>query len=85
MATGSAPSVMYTAMTPPEIVAIPPTMRASSSDCVISGTYGLTMIGASVCPMKTFAAAESVSAPLVRSANIMPLANSFTMNCRMPK
>ena len=57
---------MYTAMTPPEIVAIPPTIIASSSDCVMRGTYGLTMIGASVWPMKTLAAADSVSAPLVR-------------------
>jgi len=38
MATGSAPSAMYTAITPPEIVASPPTMSASSSDCVIFGT-----------------------------------------------
>ena len=53
-------------MTPPEIVAIPPTIIASSSDWVIAGTYGLTMIGASVWPMNTLAAADSVSAPLVR-------------------
>ena len=54
-------------------------------DLVISGTYGLTMIGASVCPMKTLAAADSVSAPLVRMKSIIALANSLTMNWRMPK
>jgi hypothetical protein len=76
---------MYTAITPPEIVAMPPTINASSSDRVMSGTYGLTMIGASVCPMNTFAAAESVSAPLVFNAYIMARAISQTMNWRMPK
>ena len=38
MATGSAPMPMYTAMTPPEMVAIPPIIRASSSDRVIVST-----------------------------------------------
>ena len=52
---------------------MPPTIIASSSDCVIPGTYGLTMIGASVWPMNTLAAADSVSAPLVRITNIIAL------------
>ncbi len=43
------------------------------------------MMGASVWPMKTLAAAESVSAPLVRIANIIARANTFTMNCSTPK
>ncbi len=43
------------------------------------------MIGASVWPMKTLAAADSVSAPLVRIANIMPRAKIFTTNCSTPK
>ena len=64
---------------------MPPTISASSSDCVIAGTYGFTMIGASVWPMNTLAAADSVSAPLVRIASIMARANSRTTNCRMPK
>ena len=72
-------------MTPPEIVAMPPTIMARSSDCVIAGTYGLTMIGASVWPMNTFAAAASVSAPLVRIANCIILAKIRTMNCSTPK
>ena len=49
---------------------MPPTMRHSNSDCVMRGTYGLTMSGASVCPMNTLAAADSVSAPLVPMKNI---------------
>ena len=64
---------------------MPPTIIASSSDCVMRGTNGLTMIGASVCPMKTFAAADSVSAPLVRISRIIARAISRTTNCRMPK
>ncbi len=85
IAIGSAPSPMYTAMTPPEIVAMPPTIIASSSDCVILGTYGLTMIGASVWPMNTLAAADNVSAPLVRSRYIIARAMRATTNWRMPK
>jgi hypothetical protein len=72
-------------MTPPEIVAVPPTIVARSSDCVICGTYGLTMMGASVWPMKTFAAADNVSAPLVRINPIIARAIRRTTNCRMPK
>ena len=36
---------MYTAITPPEMVAMPPIIRASSSDLVIDATYGLMMSG----------------------------------------
>ncbi len=64
---------------------MPPTIIASSSDCVMRGTYGLTMSGASVWPMNTLAAADSVSAPLVRIRRIIARAISATMNCRMPK
>ena len=85
IAMASAPSAIYTAITPPEMVAMPPTIIASSSDCVMRGTNGLTMIGASVWPMKTLAVAASVSAPLVRIARIMTRAISRTMNWRMPK
>ena len=85
IAMGSAPMPMYTAITPPEIVAMPPTISASSSDWVIRGTYGLTISGASVCPMNTLAAADSVSAPLVPSTYIMARAITHTTNCRMPK
>ena len=72
-------------MTPPEIVAMPPIITASNSDCVIRGTYGMTIMGASVWLMKTFAAADSVSAPLVRMRYIIPRAITRTMNCRTPK
>ena len=64
---------------------MPPTIIASSSDCVMRGTNGLTMIGASVCPMNTLAAAESVSAPLVCINPIIARAIRRTTNCRMPK
>ena len=63
---GSAPIPASRARMPPDTVAMPPTMTASSSDVVIGGTYGLMMSGASVWPMNTFADADSVSAPLVR-------------------
>jgi len=43
------------------------------------------MIGASVCPMKTLAAAESVSAPLVPISGIMTRASSRTAACRTPR
>ena len=72
-------------MTPPEMVAMPPTIIASSSDCVIRGTYGLTMMGASVCPMNTLAADDSVSAPLVRMTRIISRAISATITCSTPK
>ena len=61
---------------------MPLAISASNSDCVIRGTNGLTMSGASVWPMNTLAATESVSAPLVRIRNIItraitrPLARS---------
>ncbi len=64
---------------------IPPTIIASSSERVIPGTYGLTMMGASVWPMNTLAAADRVSAPLVRIANCIARANRRTTNCRTPK
>ena len=50
---------------------MPPTITASSSDCVIRGTYGFTISGASVWPMNTLADADSVSAPLVRISDII--------------
>ena len=75
---------MYTAITPPEMWAMPPTISVSSSDWVMRGTYGLTMSGASVWPMKTLAATDSVSAPLVRIRYIIARAISATTRCRMP-
>ena len=70
---------------PPLIVAIPPTISASSSERVMRGTYGFTISGASVCPMNTLATAESDSAPLVPIIYIIALAITRTMSCRMPK
>jgi hypothetical protein len=43
------------------------------------------MMGASVWPMNTLAAADNVSAPLVRSRYIIARAISATMNWRIPK
>jgi hypothetical protein len=85
IATGSAPRPMYTAIIPPEIVAMPPTISASSSLRVMRGTYGFTISGASVCPMNTLATAERVSAPLVFIRCIIALAMRRTKNCKMPK
>ncbi len=48
------------------------------------GTYGLTISGASVWPMKTLAATESVSAPLVRITYIMARAMIATIRCSTP-
>ena len=67
------------------MVAMPPTIIASISLRVIFGTYGLTINGASVCPMNTLATADSDSAPLVAIMYIIALAITRTMNCRMPK
>ena len=64
---------------------MPPTIIASSSDSVIAGTYGLTISGASVWPMTTFAVTDSVSAPLVPIRYIITRAKRRTTNCRMPK
>ena len=85
IATGSAPKLMYTAIMLPAIVARPPTISASSSDCVIFSTYGLTISGASVTPIRTFAAADNVSAPLVPSKCIIGFAMVRTTNCSTPK
>ncbi len=57
---------MYTTIMPPEIWAMPLAINTNNSELVIRGTYGFTISGASVCPMNTLAATESVSAPLVR-------------------
>ena len=68
------------------MVAMPPIMMASSSDCVILATYGLTISGASVWPMKTFAAAERLSAPLTPFLPIsktIHLANTQTTDCKI--
>ena len=50
------------------MVAMPPIISASSSLRVMRGMYGLINSGASVWPMKMFAAVASVSLPLVRMA-----------------
>ena len=57
---------------------MPLTISANSSELVIRGTYGLTISGASVWPMKTLADTDSVSAPLVPIRYIMTRANSRT-------
>ena len=46
---------------------MPLTISVKSSELVIRGTYGLTIKGASVCPMNTLADTDNVSAPLVRN------------------
>ena len=52
--------------TPEAMLAKPPTMMAINSLPVADSRKGLTSSGASVWPTKMFAAADSVSAPLVR-------------------
>jgi CNT family concentrative nucleoside transporter len=56
---------IYPASTPPAIVANPPTIMVSNSDCVIPFKNGLISSGASVCPTNILALHDSVSAPLV--------------------
>src|SRR5437868_5928580 len=73
---------MYTAIMPPEMWAMPLTMSVYSSELVIRGTYGFTIKGASVWPMKTLAATESVSAPLVPQLTDRRFAEN---NAPMPK
>ena len=63
------------------MVASPPVMSVSSSERVMPATYGLTTSGASVWPMNTLAATDSVSAPLVRISGIISRAISATTNC----
>jgi len=55
----------YAASTPPAVVAKPATMHAFSSDTDIFARYGRITRGASVCPTKTSATVEKLSAPLV--------------------
>ena len=43
------------------------------------------MSGASVCPMNTLAATDSVSAPLVPSTNTITRAKGRTIPCSTPK
>ena len=52
---------------------------------VMPETYGLMSSGASVWPMKIFAAAASVSLPLVRIALRISHAMEWTTFCRMPQ
>jgi hypothetical protein len=65
--------------------AIPPVIIVSSSDFVIFGMYGATTIGASVCPMKMFAATASDSAPEIFSSLVITTANTCTIFCMMPR
>ena len=69
----------------PAIVASPPVISVSSSDWVMREIYGLTMIGASVCPMNTFAATARVSAPLVLMTGMINRAIILTTSCRTPR
>ena len=64
---------------------MPPIIIASSSDCVMPGTYGLTMSGASVWPMKTLAATdERFRAARAHRIHHHP-AIIQTTNCSTPK
>ena len=67
------------------MLAKPATMMHMSSDRVAIATKGLTISGASVWPMNTFAATESVSAPLVPITNSITREKNFTSNCSTPK
>ena len=76
---------MNAASIPPDTVAIPETMTAWISDRVIRSRYGATTSGASVWPMKTFAAAVRVSAPLVPRVRTMTFAIPTTASWRIPR
>jgi hypothetical protein len=73
----------YAAITPPAIVAMPAFITQNSSDSVISSTYGRMSSGASVMPMKMFAATASDSAPLTASSRITR-AIPRTTSCSTP-
>ena len=79
------PMAAYTAATPPAICAMPQTMIVMISLRVIRGTYGRMTSGASVCPIKIFAAADSVSLPLVPMALRITQATARTTRCKIPQ
>ena len=64
---------------------MPQTMMVISSLRVMRGTYGRITSGASVWPMKIFAAADRVSLPLVRIAFCITHATARTTRCKMPQ
>src|SRR3712207_7542244 len=55
----------YTTLFRSATVAIPPIITVGNSDLVIVFIYGFITSGASVCPIKIFATADTVSEPLV--------------------
>ena len=65
--------------------AMPPVIIVRSSEFVIFGMYGATMIGASVCPMKMFAETASDSAPEIRRSFVMTIAKTWTTLCMTPR
>jgi len=69
----------------PATVANPPVITAISSDCVMVSTYGLTTSGASVCPTKMLADADSDSEPEVPMKRTMNALMTFTRTCIMPR
>ena len=75
----------YAAITPPAIVAKPPTITVFNSDFVSRPMNGLIMSGASVMPTKIFPATERVSAPDVRIVRCMIQAMPRTRRCMMPR
>ena len=72
-------------MTAPETCAMPPVIIVRSSDVVIVAMYGAIRTGASVWPMKTFAATQSASAPETFIVFCIPHAMPFTITWMIPK
>jgi len=67
------------------MVTIPPTITASISLWVRALRYGRINKGASVWPMKMFAAALRLSLPLVRITRCIIRAMTATTLCKMPQ
>ena len=64
---------------------MPPVIMVRISERVIVGMYGAIRIGASVWPMKTFAATASDSAPETFIRRCITQAMPCTIFCMMPR
>ena len=78
------PRDAYPASTDPATEASPPTITAKSSEGVMFLMKGRTTRGASVCPTKMLAVAESDSARDVPSARRNPPPSTLITHCMMP-
>ena len=78
-------SPTYAAITPPAIVANPPTITVFNSEMVMLPTKGLMSNGASVWPTKMLPVADKVSAPEVPRTRCITQAKLRTTHCMMPR